>query len=156
MKNFEGRMELILNNLEETKKFGEKLGSLLKKGDVVCLNGDLAAGKTTLTKSIGIGMGIDDYITSPTFTIVNEYYGKLNLYHFDTYRLEGDNDVYYLGFDEYFYGDGVCVVEWADRISSSLPECYLELNITQLDENKRKIEINAVGDRAKELMEDLR
>ena len=107
-----------LDSLEITEKFGEKLGSLLQAGDVICLNGELGAGKTTLTKNIAKGMGIEDYVTSPTFSIINEYYGKLNLYHFDTYRLEDVEEVSYLGFDEYFYGDGVCVIEWADRIAT--------------------------------------
>lgn len=148
-------MKIILKNSEETKKLGFKLGTLLKSKDVVCLNGDLGAGKTTLTKSIGEGMGIKDYITSPTFTIVNEYYSDLNLYHFDTYRLEGDLDVFYLGFDEYFYGDGVCIVEWANRIKDFLPEEYLELNISRIDENSREIELVAVGERPKELIKEL-
>ena len=91
---------IVCNNTKETEKFGLALGSKLKGSDVICLNGDLGAGKTTLTKSIGKGMGIDDYITSPTFNIINEYYSDLNLYHFDTYRLENIDDVEYLGFDE--------------------------------------------------------
>lgn len=153
MKNFKKYIEL--DNLEKTKEFGENLGSLLRPSDVVCLNGDLGAGKTTLTKSIGKGMGIEDYITSPTFTIINEYYSKLNLYHFDTYRLENIDDIEYLGFDEYFYGDGVCIIEWADKIRNFLPEEYLELNISKLDENKRKIEIIAVGDRWLDLLEEI-
>ena len=84
---------ISLNNLKETEKFGIFLGENLKPGDVVCLNGDLGAGKTTLTKSIAKGLGIDDYVTSPTFTIVNEYYGKTDLYHIDTYRLDDKIDV---------------------------------------------------------------
>ena len=111
-----------LNNLEETEKFGRFLGENLNPGDVLCLNGDLGAGKTTLTKSIALGLGIEDYVTSPTFTIVNEYYGKTNLYHIDTYRLDDKVDVAYLGFDEYFYSDWVKIVEWADKIKESLPE----------------------------------
>lgn len=153
MKNFKKYIEL--DNLEKTEEFGENLGSLLRPSDVVCLNGDLGAGKTTLTKSIGKGMGIEDYITSPTFTIINEYYSKLNLYHFDTYRLENIDDIEYLGFDEYFYGDGVCIIEWADKIRNFLPEEYLELNISKLDENKRRIEIIAVGDRWLDLLEEI-
>ena len=149
-------MKFIIENREKTKKFGEYLGSILNSGDVICLNGDLGTGKTTMTKSIGLGMGIDDYITSPTFTIINEYYGNLNLYHFDTYRLSSNADVEYLGFDEYFYGDGVCIIEWANRIKDALPEDYLEMNLKRIDEEKREVEIVAVGPRSQELLEKLR
>lgn len=143
-----------LNNLEETKKFGKLLGENLNPGDVLCLNGDLGAGKTTLTKSIAEGLGIDDYVTSPTFTIVNEYYGNKNLYHIDTYRLDDEFDVDYLGFDEYFYSDGVTVVEWAEKIREALPEEYIEINIKPC-ENYRELEINYIGDRFNKLKEKI-
>ncbi|SHH53703.1 tRNA threonylcarbamoyladenosine biosynthesis protein TsaE [Anaerosphaera aminiphila DSM 21120] len=149
-------MKIHLKDVEETENFGLALGKLLKPGDVICLNGDLGAGKTTLTKSIGKGMGIEDYITSPTFAIINEYYGDINLYHFDTYRLETDEDVFYLGFDEYFYGNGVCIIEWADKIKNALPEDYLELNITRRGELEREIEVVAVGERSEKLLEELK
>ena len=145
---------ISLNNLEETEKFGLFLGENLKDGDVVCLNGDLGAGKTTLTKSIAKGLGIHDYVTSPTFTIVNEYYGKTDLYHIDTYRLDDMVDVDYLGFDEYFYSDGVTIVEWAEKIRDALPEEYMEINIKSHDD-KRDLDINYVGNRFDELKEKL-
>ncbi len=90
-------VRIVLKGLKETEEFGEKLGSILKPGDIISLTGDLGAGKTTLTKSIGKGLGVEDYITSPTFTLINEYNGRLNLYHFDVYRLEGPIDLYDLG-----------------------------------------------------------
>lgn len=145
---------ISLNNLEETEKFGLFLGENLRPGDVICLNGDLGAGKTTLTKSIAKGLGIDDYVTSPTFTIVNEYYGKTDLYHIDTYRLDDMVDVDYLGFDEYFYSDGVTIVEWAEKIRDALPEEYMEINIKSHDD-KRDLDINYVGNRFDELKEKL-
>ncbi len=145
---------ISLNNLKETEKFGIFLGENLKPGDVVCLNGDLGAGKTTLTKSIAKGLGIDDYVTSPTFTIVNEYYGKTDLYHIDTYRLDDKIDVDYLGFDEYFYSDGVTIVEWAEKIRDALPEEYMEINIKSHDD-KRDLEINYLGNRFDKLKEKL-
>lgn len=145
---------ISLNNLKETEKFGIFLGENLKPGDVVCLNGDLGAGKTTLTKSIAKGLGIDDYVTSPTFTIVNEYYGKTDLYHIDTYRLDEKIDVDYLGFDEYFYSDGVTIVEWAEKIRDALPEEYMEINIKSHDD-KRDLEINYLGNRFDKLKEKL-
>lgn len=143
-----------LNNLEETKKFGIFLGENLRPGDVLCLNGDLGAGKTTLTKSIAKGLGIDDYVTSPTFTIVNEYYGDVNLYHIDTYRLDDKIDVEYLGFDEYFYSDGVTIVEWADKIRDALPEEYMEINISSKDD-KRILDIKYLGNRFDDIKEKL-
>lgn len=143
-----------LNNLEETEKFGIFLGENLRQGDVVCLNGDLGAGKTTLTKSIAKGLGIDDYVTSPTFTIVNEYYGDINLYHIDTYRLDDKIDVEYLGFDEYFYSDGVTIVEWADKIRDALPEEYMEINISSKDD-KRILDIKYIGNRFDNIKEKL-
>lgn len=143
-----------LNNLEETERFGKFLGENLNPGDVLCLNGDLGAGKTTLTKSIALGLGIEDYVTSPTFTIVNEYYGKVNLYHIDTYRLDDKVDVDYLGFDEYFYSEGVTIVEWAEKIKDALPEEYIEINISS-KEDKRKLEINFIGSRFEKLKEKL-
>lgn len=141
-------------NLQSIEELGIKLGSLLKSGDVICLNGTLGAGKTTLTKSIAKGMGICDYITSPTFTIINEYYGNLNLYHFDTYRLDNLTEASYLYFDEYFYGKGVCVIEWANKIKDILPEDYLELNISGSG-NYREIEFIPIGNRSNEILKEL-
>lgn len=149
-------MEIILNGLEETNRFGIKLGKLLGPGDVVCLNGELGAGKTTLTKSIGLGLGVDDYITSPTFALINEYDGKYPVYHFDVYRLENTEELYDLGFDEYFYGRGVSIIEWADRIGSFLPEERIVLDIENTDDiDERKINITIFGDRYKEIVEEL-
>ncbi len=145
---------MLLNNLKETEEFGLFLGKNVKKGMTICLNGDLGAGKTTLTKSIAKGMGIEDYVTSPTFTIVNEYYGPINLYHIDTYRLDDDFDVDYLGFDEYFYSDGVSIVEWADKIKHALPENYLEINIKP-NGDKREVNLVAKGEREEELKEKI-
>ena len=115
--------KLILKNEEETRAFGLELGASLRKGDIVALIGDLGTGKTALTKYIAEGLGIRETITSPTFTIVQEYrQGRLPLYHFDVYRIGEPEEMYELGYEEYFYGDGVCVIEWADLIEELLPE----------------------------------
>ncbi|MCK9444133.1 MAG: tRNA (adenosine(37)-N6)-threonylcarbamoyltransferase complex ATPase subunit type 1 TsaE [Tissierellaceae bacterium] len=149
-------MEIRLESLEDTERFGVKLGQVLKSGDVVCLNGELGAGKTTLTKSIGIGLGVNDYITSPTFTLINEYSGRLPVYHFDVYRLENVEDLYDLGFDEYFYGKGVSIVEWAEKIEGLLPEHRLVLDIEKgNDIDKRVIKIKAYGNRYIEMLKEL-
>ena len=114
---------MILKNEEETRAFGLELGASLRKGDIVALIGDLGTGKTALTKYIAEGLGIRETITSPTFTIVQEYrQGRLPLYHFDVYRIGDPEEMYELGYEEYFYGDGVCVIEWADLIEELLPE----------------------------------
>ncbi len=115
--------ELLIRNEKDTEKFGENLAKILKPGDVIALAGDLGTGKTTLTKYIAKGLGIDEMITSPTFTIVQEYHqGSLPLYHFDVYRIGDIEEMYELGYEEYFFGDGVSVVEWADMIEEIIPE----------------------------------
>ena len=114
---------VIIKNEKETEAFGLSLAQSLKKGDVVALIGDLGTGKTALTKYIARGLGIKSVITSPTFTIVQEYHeGRLPLYHFDVYRIADPEEMYEIGYEEYFYGDGVCVVEWADLIEELLPQ----------------------------------
>ena len=121
------------NSPEETLKFGIKLGQSLKPGDVVAMDGDLGAGKTLMTRGICEGMGLDpEWVQSPTFTIVNEYVaeGKTPLFHFDTYRLSGEEDFLASGLDEYFYRDGVVVIEWAALIEPLLPEGTLRINIS--------------------------
>ncbi len=115
----------------ETRAFGLELAQSLAAGDVVALIGDLGTGKTALTRYIAEGLGVAARITSPTFTIVKEYTdGRLPLYHFDVYRVSDEDELFNIGIDEYFYGEGVCVVEWADLILGILPEntkfIYLE------------------------------
>lgn len=149
-------MEIRLNGLEETKEFGIRLGNLLKEGDILCLNGDLGAGKTTLTKSIGLGLGVYDYITSPTFALINEYTGKIPVYHFDVYRLENVEELYDLGFDEYFYGKGVCIIEWAEKIERLLPKERIVLDIEKgKDIDERRINITGSGNRYTEITKEL-
>lgn len=124
----------------QTRQFGLELAKRLKKGDVVALTGDLGTGKTALTKYVAEGLGIQEPITSPTFTIVQEYpSGRLPLYHFDVYRLGGPEEMDELGYEEYFYGDGVCVVEWADLVEELLPEDALRIEITYGREEGERI-----------------
>jgi len=149
-------MQIKINGLEETKGFGIKLGKLLNSGDILCLNGDLGAGKTTLTKSIGIGLGVTDYITSPTFALINEYEGRVPVYHFDVYRLENVEDLYDLGFDDYFYGKGISIIEWADKIEKLLPEERIVLDIEKgKDENSRVINITGYGNSYSRVIKEL-
>lgn len=119
-----------IKNENETESFGKRLAEQAKPGTVIALIGDLGVGKTTLTKSIARGLGIDDTITSPTFNLIRQYEGgRLPLYHFDVYRIGDAEEMYELGYEEYFYGDGLCVIEWADLIEELLPEDAVIINI---------------------------
>lgn len=107
---------------EETEKIGYEIGKNALPGEVYCLSGDLGVGKTVFTKGFAKGLGIDDHITSPTFTLINEYYGRLPLYHFDVYRVADPEEMDYIGCDEYFFGEGVCLIEWAELINDIIPD----------------------------------
>jgi len=139
-------IELISNSEAQTIQFGERLGKILKKGDVVALSGELGSGKTYFTKGVAKGLGIPpDLVTSPSFTLVNEYEGKCKLFHIDAYRLEKE-EFLSAGLDEYFYEDGITVMEWADRWPEILPENTIWVRLEILDENKRKIIIRGTSD----------
>ena len=130
-------------NANETIELGKKIGSILKVGDVVLLDGDLSAGKTTLTKGIGFSLGVKKVINSPTFTIVKEYSGNVKLYHLDLYRLDGLNNDFDL--EEYIEGDGVSVIEWPMQVEEIIPNDYLKVILKRIDENKREISIEGIG-----------
>lgn len=137
-------MNIITNSEKETFDVGYKIGRLLKKGDVISINGDLGAGKTHLTKGIAAGLEVDDYITSPTFNIVNEYQGRLPFYHFDVYRIDDIYEMHEIGFEEYLYGQGVCVVEWGDIVEELLPNNKIYIYIKKLEDNIREIQITGL------------
>jgi tRNA threonylcarbamoyladenosine biosynthesis protein TsaE len=134
---------------EDTFRIGAIIGARADKGDIIALIGDLGTGKTRLTQGIAAGLAVPAAypITSPTFTLINEYPGRHVLYHFDIYRLEGSKDLEDMGYEDYFYGDGVVVIEWAERIRDILPEGVLFINITYLNEDKR--ELIVTGNKAK-------
>lgn len=138
---------------EEMIAFGEKMGKLLFPNAIITLEGDLGAGKTTFTKGIGKGLGIQRVINSPTFTILKIYQGRLCLYHFDAYRLEGQNEE--LGFEEMFEDDGVCVIEWPHFIEDILPEERLEITITKNDDQTRSFSFFAKGKKYEDLMKEM-
>lgn len=148
-------VEIESHSIEETRSIGHKVGKRLRPGDMICLNGDLGAGKTTLTKAIAEALGIDDTITSPSFTIVNEYYGDVNLYHFDVYRIDDIEEMYDLGYEEYFYSDGICVIEWSDMIEEILPKERLVITLLNTGtDDSRLIKIEAYGERYEELVRE--
>ena len=136
-------IEITVHSLAETAQLGEKIGQLLHPGSLLTLSGDLGAGKTTLTKSIGKALGVKKVINSPTFTILKTYYGKMPLYHIDAYRLEGISQD--LGFEEIFEDDGVCVVEWPHYIEEQLPKERLRIEIRRIDEEVRLFIIEGIG-----------
>lgn len=107
---------------DETEKIGYDTAIKALPGQVYCLSGDLGVGKTVFTRGFARGLGIDEHITSPTFTIINEYEGRLPLYHFDIYRVADPEEMDYIGCDEYFFGNGVCLIEWAELIEDIIPE----------------------------------
>ena len=117
---------------EETFRLGEMTGGKLKPGAVICLDGDLGAGKTVFVKGVAKGLGITDTVCSPTFTILQEYRdGRMPLYHFDVYRIEDPEEMYEIGFDEYLYGEGVCLIEWAKNVAELIPDGALKITITK-------------------------
>lgn len=127
---------------EETAKLGIEIGSKSKRGDIYCLIGDLGVGKTAFAKGLAKGLNIEEPITSPTFTVVNEYQGRLPLYHFDVYRIMDIDEMEEIGYEEYFYGDGVCLVEWADRIQELISDDAIWIHIKKdfnKEDNYRKI-----------------
>ena len=136
-------MTFHTNNADETLELGKRLGSFLKKGDVVALQGPLAAGKTTITKGIALSLGVKDTITSPTFCLISEYEGRIPLYHFDVYRLQGADDFANLGAEDMIYGDGVCLIEWSEKIMEELPKktIIVRLGVCENDQNARDIQI---------------
>lgn len=124
-------MKFESNSAEETFAFGKKLGEEAKPGDIICLDGDLGVGKTVFTQGFAAGLGIDDYVNSPTFTIVKEYEGRLPLYHFDVYRIGDSSEMEEIGYEDYFYGKGVCIIEWPELIDDLLPEEAHWIHITK-------------------------
>lgn len=118
---------------EETIELGKKIGSLLKKGDIIAMQGTLAAGKTTITKGIALSLGVKDEITSPTFCLISEYEGKMPLYHMDVYRLDGGEDFINLGVEDLMYGNGVSLIEWSEKVMDELPKKTIILKIEPVE-----------------------
>ena len=139
----------LSHNEIETLSWGEKLSHLLNPGDVIGFFGDLGSGKTKTIRGICKGLGCEDNVSSPTFTIINEYNGRIPVYHFDFYRLSSEQEVYDLGYEEYFYGNGICLIEWTERIFNFLPIDHIEIHLKgffeQGKENLRAIQLKPVG-----------
>ena len=146
------------NSLDDTLMLGKNLASLLKKGDLVVLSGELGAGKTKFTEGFLKFFKLEDEISSPTFNIVNEYKkDDISIYHFDVYRLEDVSEFYEIGGDEYFE-NGICLIEWGELIKDALPKAFISIDITKLenDENKRLFRFSSYGERYDKILENLK
>ena len=134
--------KLVSSSVEETKKLAIEFSKELRPGTVVAITGPLGSGKTVFIQGICQGLGVKHLVTSPSFIIINEYQGeKFEVYHFDLYRLKNMQELINLGYEEYFYGPGVCLIEWAEKATQLLPENRIEINLRILSENQREISI---------------
>lgn len=149
-------MKIISNSAKQTRKVGAELGWLAKAGDVILLEGGLGVGKTCLAQGIAHGLGIDGYVISPSFVLLREYQGRLPLYHIDFYRLDRIEEVAYLGLDDYLYGGGVCVVEWAEKGLGMLPGEHLLIKMQHIAPTKRKLAFYPEGPRYEEMLSQLK
>ena len=140
-------MRIVSKSPECTREIGESLGRLLEKGVVVALVGRLGSGKTVLTQGLakGLGVGPDEYVSSPSFALVNRYTGTVPIYHIDTYRLGGEAEMIALGYEEYFEPDGVTIIEWADKVEKLLPEKCLRIEIRIVDPTTRELDVEPGG-----------
>jgi len=152
MSNF----EFTRNSPEETQEFGRRLGENAVQGDVYLLSGRLGAGKTCLTQGIAWGLGINEYAASPTFVLMREMHGRLPLYHIDLYRLDHIEEVADLGLDDYFYGRGVCVIEWAEKGLAILPDKNLQVQIDYINDTGRRLRLTPSGKRYEDLLSVLK
>ncbi len=139
---------VILANLDETVAFGKHLGHTAQPGDIFTLSGDLGAGKTTLTQAIGIGLQVppEFYITSPTFSLLHEFPGRIPLFHMDLYRIGSVDEIEELGLEDYLYGAGLSVIEWPDRLDDLMPESRLNISLCSTGENSRTATLTAHGE----------
>jgi tRNA threonylcarbamoyladenosine biosynthesis protein TsaE len=151
-------LTLDLPDLAATEAFGRRLGRLLFPGAVVALVGPLGAGKTHLTRAVAEGLGIADSraVSSPTFVLIQEYRARLPVYHFDAYRLRGEGEFFDLGAHEYLEGDGVCLIEWADRVPGCIPAEHLRIELTVTGETSRRATISGHGEAYEAMVRALR
>ena len=150
-------LDFISHSEEQTRRLGSRLGELLVQGDVLCLTGELGTGKTRLVQGVAEGLVVIDQVTSPTFTLINEYRGgRLPLYHVDLYRIVDAKTALAFGLDEYIHGDGVCVIEWAERVRELWPEDHLSVALRHIDESKRGLTLRGQGARYERLVKQFR
>jgi len=148
--------QIISHSPEQTQRLGTRIGELALRGDIFLLSGELGTGKTCLTQGIAWGLDIDEYTLSPSFVIVREHQGRLPLYHIDLYRLDDIAEIMELGLDNYLYGDGVCVVEWAEKGLSILPAEHLLIEISYLSDTERSLTLKSGSQRYREILAQLK
>ena len=139
------RITIATSSADETRRIGGAMGRAAMPGDVILLHGELGAGKTTLTQGILQGLGGDEYASSPTFVLISQYEARLTLYHVDLYRIDKPEDTFELGLDEIVDGDGLCVVEWAERAPDQFPAAHLTVELLRTGEDTRSLTIEASG-----------
>ncbi len=149
-------LEIITHSPKETQKLGTRLGQLAQPGDNFLLVGGLGAGKTCLTQGIAWGLNIKEYAASPSFVVVRELKGRLPLYHIDFYRLENLEEIAEIGLDDYLYGSGLCVVEWAEKGLSLLPPQHLLIEISYLADTERRLKLKPSGQRYRNIVAELK
>jgi tRNA threonylcarbamoyladenosine biosynthesis protein TsaE len=145
-------VDVITGSAERTRSVGSRLGELAAAGDVILLVGPLGAGKTCLTQGIALGLGVVDNVVSPTFVLLREYQGRLPLYHLDFYRLDSIEEISSLGLEDYLFGPGVCVVEWAEKGLSALPREHLLIEIERAATSRRRLRLRPSGARYEEML----
>jgi tRNA threonylcarbamoyladenosine biosynthesis protein TsaE len=149
-------MKIISRSEKHTLDIGKKIAANLVKGDIICLWGQLGSGKTVLAKGISSGLGIKkDEVISPTFVLMRCYAGRIPVYHFDLYRLSQPEDIINIGYEEFLFGDGISIIEWADRLMRLLPQEFLKIELRVSGENQRSFKFTAQGKRHKELLEKI-
>lgn len=139
-------LDVISHSVEQTRRLAARLAELLQPGDVVLLGGNLGAGKTVFAQGVAAGLGITEPVTSPTFTLIHEYEGRLPLYHVDLYRIGGDAEAGDLGLEEYLYGNGVTLIEWAERASGLVPREHLLVTLRPVSDTKRALRFEPSGE----------
>jgi len=148
-------LTIITKSPEETKNLGKEISKIIKPGDLLAFYGELGAGKTCFIQGISLGLEVKDYVTSPSFTIINEYQGKIPIYHFDLFRFDNAEEILELGYEEYFYGEGLIVIEWAEKIERFLPKEHLKIDIKFKDCYERTISFISQGDRFDKFLKEL-
>jgi len=149
-------MEIISRSEKQTLDIGRKIAANLVKGDIICLWGQLGSGKTVLAKGISSGLGVSkEEVISPTFVLMRRYDARIPVYHFDLYRLSRPDDIINIGYEEFLFGDGVSIIEWADRLVHLLPQEFLKVELRVSGESKRSFKFTARGKRHKELLEKI-
>ncbi len=138
-------MTLVSRSPQETREIGRRLGAQLSRGDLVGLMGELGSGKTVLTQGICLGLGVEESVKSPSFIIITEYMGVIPVYHFDLYRIGSLDEFLALGYEDYFYGEGATIIEWAEKVMSLLPPDRIEVWLSILDEQSRELTVKSFG-----------